>query len=147
MQTYVTDRIVGMGWPSESYLEGSVRNRMVDVERFFATRHALSLGKVMVYNLCSERTYERDTRFAGPRGQKQWRRYGFPDHNAPPLELMEAFCEDAAGFLGADADAVIAVHCKAGKGRTGTMIAALLVCLPRLPPPKWPAHLRSASRA
>ena len=35
-----------------------------------------------------------------------------------------AVCQDMHAFLEADENNVVAVHCKAGKGRTGTVIAA-----------------------
>ena len=46
---------------------------------------------------------------------------------APPLESVRRFCACAGAFLAADARNAVAVHCKAGKGRTGVFICALLV--------------------
>lgn len=108
-----------MGYPA-SGKEGLYRNHIDEVERFFNTRHA---GHFRVYNLCCERMYPPE-RFDG-----NSRRYPFHDHNACPIELIHAFCEDATAFLAEDAANVVAVHCKAGKGRTGLMCAALLIRL------------------
>ena len=57
--------------------------------------------------------------------------YPFADHNAPNFHLIEEFCKDAVDYLGRDEQNVIVVHCKAGKGRTGTMISSLLLYLSR----------------
>jgi phosphatidylinositol-3,4,5-trisphosphate 3-phosphatase/dual-specificity protein phosphatase PTEN len=116
--TYITPRIIAMGFPSTS-LEGLYRNNMEDVKRFFATRHKDSYK---VYNLCGEKTYPKDTFY------KQ-SYYPFPDHEAPPLNLLVPFCKDAKAFLDENEKNVVAIHCKAGKGRTGTFICALLIYL------------------
>ncbi len=41
--------------------------------------------------------------------------------------MMREFCEDAAAFLGGGEGRTIAVHCKAGRGRTGLMVCAYLL--------------------
>ena len=116
--TYITPRIIAMGYPSTSF-EGIYRNNMEDVKRFFATRHKDSYK---VYNLCGEKTYPKDTFY------KQ-SYYPFPDHEAPPLNLLLPFCQDAKAFLDEDEKNVVAIHCKAGKGRTGTFVCALMLYL------------------
>ena len=116
--SYITTRIIAMGLPSTS-LEGLYRNPMDEVQKFFNTRHP---SHYKVYNLCEEKNYPQNTFF------KQGY-YPFKDHEAPPLNLMKPFCEDAKQFLDEDENNVIAVHCKAGKGRTGTLICCLLMYL------------------
>lgn len=51
----------------------------------------------------------------------------FDDHNPPRMEQFRTCLEDMHAWLAADPANVVAVHCKAGKGRTGTIIAAYLV--------------------
>lgn len=91
---------------------------MSDVLRFFNQRHRAHGYKV--YNLCSEKTYD-------PARFQHYGYYPFRDHNPPPLQLIAKFCQDMDEFLSASPDHVAAVHCKAGKGRTGTMICCYLL--------------------
>ena len=116
--TYITTRIIGMGLPSTS-IEGIYRNNMDDVKRFFATRHK---DHYKVYNLCEEKAYPKDSFY------KQGY-YPFVDHEAPPISLLIAFCQDAESFLKENEKNVVAIHCKAGKGRTGTFICCLMLSL------------------
>jgi phosphatidylinositol-3,4,5-trisphosphate 3-phosphatase/dual-specificity protein phosphatase PTEN len=114
--TYITTKIIAMGYPSSS-IEGFYRNPIEEVQKFLNERHP---KHYKVYNLCKEREYPKDTFF------KQGY-FPFKDHEAPPLNLMRPFCEDAKKFLEEDENNVIAIHCKAGKGRTGTFICCLLL--------------------
>ncbi|KAF9899773.1 hypothetical protein EC991_008339 [Linnemannia zychae] len=91
-----------MGYPSRS-LEAFYRNPMSDVEK------------------CSERSYS-DQRFHGRVAQ-----FPFPDHSPPPFQLIHPFCEDVSDWLHTTSGNVVAIHCKAGKGRTGVMICSFLV--------------------
>ncbi|XP_048746158.2 phosphatidylinositol 3,4,5-trisphosphate 3-phosphatase TPTE2-like isoform X4 [Ostrea edulis] len=49
------------------------------------------------------------------------------DHNVPRLKDMINFCSDIKEWLKANENNIIAVHCKGGKGRTGTMICTWLI--------------------
>ena len=114
--SYITERIIAMGMPS-SKLEGLYRNSMDEVQKFLNTRHPLHYK---VYNLCEEKDYPKNSFYKQDI-------FPFKDHEAPPLNLMKSFCEDAKKFLDEDNKNIVAIHCKAGKGRTGTMICCLLM--------------------
>ena len=116
--TYITPKIIAMGKPSTS-IEGIYRNNLDDVLQFFNQRH---FQHYKVYNLCEEDFYPPNTFF------KQ-ASFPFQDHEAPPLNLIHPFCVDAKKFLELDPENVVAIHCKAGKGRTGTFISCLLLYL------------------
>ena len=115
--TYITPRIIAMGFPSDD-MEQVYRNPYSDVYRLLQTQHS---SKYNVYNLCSERDYD------SALFHQRVYRFPFDDHNAPALASILTFCQHASTWLAADVDNVVAIHCKAGKGRTGLMIAALLL--------------------
>eukprot|EP00644_Phytophthora_capsici_P013797 jgi/Phyca11/120019/e_gw1.40.482.1 len=116
--TYVTQRLVALGYPAEK-IEGIYRNHYRDVFRFFEQRHP---GRYRVYNLCVERRYAPDEKFHGRVAE-----FGFEDHCPPPLSLMLPFCQDVHVWLEANLENVVAVHCKAGKGRTGVMLCVYML--------------------
>ena len=114
--SYITPCIIAMGFPSESF-EGLYRNNMQDVQSFLQQRHG---DQYKVYNLCSERSYPPD-RFP------HTARFPFDDHQPSPVNMIDAFCRDAHAWLSHSPQRVIVTHCKAGKGRTGFMIACYLL--------------------
>ena len=108
-------KIIAMGWPSIG-AEGLYRNHIDEVARFFDEHHP---NQFKIYNLCAERHYD-----SSPFGAAEVVRYPFPDHNPPPLSLFLPFCKDIEAYLARNDGNVAVIHCKAGKGRTGTVISA-----------------------
>lgn len=114
---YITKRIIAMSFPS-SGIDGYYRNRIETVAKFFDEKHH---SKYKIYNLCSERSYD-PSYFHG-----RVERFLIDDHNVPSLKEAIRFAKDVREWMSADPKNVIAVHCKGGKGRTGTMICIWLL--------------------
>lgn len=115
--TYVTDRVIAMSFPS-SGKQSFYRNPIKEVARFFDTKHE---GHYKVYNLCSEKGY--DPQFFHYKVERIF----IDDHNVPSLEDMLKYTANVREWMAADPKNIIAIHCKGGKGRTGTMICTWLI--------------------
>jgi len=106
-----------MGFPSEG-IEGVYRNDMQSVQSFLTKYHD---RHYKVYNLCSERAYPPKL------FRNSYSAFPFDDHGPCSFEVLLDFCEDAYKYLMRDKRNVVLAHCKAGKGRTGTVLASLLL--------------------
>ncbi|XP_067889530.1 putative tyrosine-protein phosphatase TPTE isoform X2 [Heterodontus francisci] len=115
--TYITDRVIAMSFPS-SGKQSLYRNPIEEVARFFDTKHK---DHYKVYNLCSEKGY--NPRYFHYRVERVF----IDDHNVPALEDMLKFTANVRDWMAADEKNVIAIHCKGGKGRTGTMVCTWLI--------------------
>jgi len=122
--TYVTTNIIAMSFPSKGS-KAVYRNKIDHVAKFFEEKYSDSSHiDYMIYNLCSEMEYDH-RKFHG-----NVRRYQIDDHNVPRLEEMVKLVEDVRAWLRGGEEGrqrVVALHCKGGKGRTGTMICAVLI--------------------
>eukprot|EP00347_Sterkiella_histriomuscorum_P014124 403362076 len=130
---YIMPTIIAMGFPSFTG-EGIYRNKIEMVQQFLMEKHGQD--NVKIYNLCAEadRQYS-PSLFPTFRVNK----YPFPDHNITSIQNIFSFCLDAALFLQQKSQdytiskdsqrkpPAIAIHCKAGKGRTGLMVCAFLI--------------------
>ncbi|XP_060942106.1 putative tyrosine-protein phosphatase TPTE [Limanda limanda] len=115
--TYVTDRVIAMSFPS-SGKQSFYRNPIGEVARFLDAKHE---DHYKVYNLCSEKGY--DPQFFHYKVERVF----IDDHNVPSLEDMLKYTANVREWMSADPKNIIAIHCKGGKGRTGTLVCTWLI--------------------
>jgi hypothetical protein len=119
--TYIDKDLVAMGVPTVGFWNTFVRNSLYEVARFFKINHQ---GHFRVYNACPEMPYP-EWPFNKVGGSMTC--YKIQDHSPPRMEQFLTFLEDARQFRSAHEENVIAIHCKAGKGRTGSLCCAWLL--------------------
>jgi protein-tyrosine phosphatase len=116
--TYVTAKLIAMSVPSEG-VEAFYRNPIGEVVRFFQTKHA---DHYCLFNLVPERKYSY-ARFGAHRVVESF----MGDHNPAPLHQLIDVCGKIHAFLSKHPGNTAAVHCKGGKGRTGTVLCCYLL--------------------
>ncbi|GAA5986016.1 hypothetical protein JCM11641_004902 [Rhodosporidiobolus odoratus] len=128
----LTNRIIIMGYPASGFA-ALYRNKRSDVLRFlepFAPHYK-------IFNLCPlyENSYDASafTHKGIDREGEPVARFPWPDHHPPPLSLMRIMSGEAKRWYAADEKNVVVIHCKAGKGRSGSFAISLLITLPGLP--------------
>ncbi|KAK7683205.1 hypothetical protein QCA50_013878 [Cerrena zonata] len=116
---YITDRVIVMGYPATG-MEGLYRNKREHAIKFLEHRHGKSFW---VFNFCplKENSYPASV-FDG-----RVSRYPFPDHHAPPLAILPLIAREMQVWLDGSPERVAVLHCKAGKGRSGTMACSYLL--------------------
>ncbi|KZT61705.1 hypothetical protein CALCODRAFT_490953 [Calocera cornea HHB12733] len=124
-----------MGYPATG-VAAMYRNDRREAKKFIEHRHG---DKYWVFNFCPLTENAYDPAFFNGHVS----RYPFPDHHAPPLALLALAVREMHAWLSADPERVIVVHCKAGKGRSGTLACAYLLTLEA--PPAAPKLQRSVT--
>jgi protein-tyrosine phosphatase len=117
--------VVAMGFPAQGY-ESFYRNNIKDVLRFFQNEHQ---NKVKVYNMCIEQAhiYPKNKFSNENTNDIKVALFPFADHSSCPVKLILEFCVDLCNYLLQSKNSLAAIHCKAGKGRTGVMICSYLI--------------------
>ncbi|KAL0206613.1 hypothetical protein P9112_001920 [Eukaryota sp. TZLM1-RC] len=117
--SYITSQIIAMGYPSHG-VRALYRNPYHQVKRFMDSNHS---GKYRIYNLCAEPSFQYDASLF----ENRLACFPFLDHSPPPFSLIPSWCSDLESWLSNNNDHIAAIHCKAGKGRTGLCICTFLL--------------------
>ncbi|OIW28781.1 phosphatases II [Coniochaeta ligniaria NRRL 30616] len=134
---YVTSNIIATSGPSQTYPQRAYRNPLDRLVAFLDSRHGDGWA---IWEFRAEGTGYPDEAV-----YNRIRHYPWPDHHPPPFALVpmimasmrnwlregggEAAGRDMESHEGREgkSDKVIVVHCKAGKGRSGSMACSFLV--------------------
>jgi protein-tyrosine phosphatase len=109
-------RLIAMGIPGDK-VDKVWRNNASEVADFFRRFHA---AQFLIYNL-SGLTYDYS------KFENRVVECGWPDHHATSMELIHGIVLSIYGFLARDEKNCAAVHCLAGRSRTGMIIACYLL--------------------
>ncbi|TVY40054.1 Phosphatidylinositol 3,4,5-trisphosphate 3-phosphatase and dual-specificity protein phosphatase [Lachnellula occidentalis] len=123
---YVTDNIIATSGPSGTYPQRAYRNPLDQLVKFLDYKHGKEWA---IWEFRAEGTGYPDSEVYG----RVWH-YPWPDHHPPPFRLVPMIMAGMRNWLheGAEEgkareDRVVVVHCKAGKGRSGTMACSYLI--------------------
>lgn len=114
--SYITPKVIAMAFPGEG-IRKLYRNSIDSVKNFLTERHGT---KSLVINISGEK-YSYDV------FDNNVLEYDWIDHQAPKICTLFKICEKMYEFCSKDNDNVVAVNCRAGKGRTGTVICCFLL--------------------
>ncbi|KAL2352458.1 hypothetical protein BJ546DRAFT_951858 [Cryomyces antarcticus] len=120
---YVTDNIIATSGPSGTYPQRAYRNPLDALVKFLDYKHGADWA---IWEFRAEGTGYPDSEVHN----RVWH-YPFPDHHPPPFALIPNVMASMRNWLkGKDTQGknrVVVVHCKAGKGRSGTASCSYLI--------------------
>ncbi|KAL1585488.1 hypothetical protein WHR41_05600 [Cladosporium halotolerans] len=116
---YVTDNIIATSGPSGTFPQIAYRNPLKDLVSFLDSKHG---SEWAIWEFRAEGTGYPDEEVYG-----RIRHYPWPDHHPPPFGLIPLIVGSMRNWLKEKDDRVVVVHCKAGKGRSGTVSCSYLI--------------------
>ena len=114
--SYITPRLVAMSLPGEG-VHKVYRNSISSVSRFLNTRHP---QKYKILNLSG-------IPYDYARFNNQVEDYKWQDHYPPEIDILFRACLSMDEWLKQDPENIIVTNCRAGKGRTGTLICCYMI--------------------
>ena len=119
----IVSSVIATSGPSSTYPQRAYRNPTDALVKFLDQKHGTHWA---IWEFRAEGTGYPDSEVHG-----RIRHYPWPDHHPPPFGLMPNIMASMRNWLkdpGAKENArVVVVHCKAGKGRSGTVACSYLI--------------------
>ncbi|KAF2193098.1 hypothetical protein K469DRAFT_652922 [Zopfia rhizophila CBS 207.26] len=116
---YVTDHIIATSGPSGTYPQRAYRNPLDSLVKFLDYKHGKDWA---IWEFRAEGTGYPDSEV-----YNRIYHYPFPDHHPPPFALIPNIMASMRNWLKEKKGRVVVVHCKAGKGRSGTASCSYLI--------------------
>ncbi|KAF2837157.1 phosphatidylinositol-3,4,5-trisphosphate 3-phosphatase [Patellaria atrata CBS 101060] len=116
---YVTDNIIATSGPSGTYPQRAYRNPLNALVKFLDHKHKHNWA---IWEFRAEGTGYPDSEVY----DRIWH-YPWPDHHPPPFALIPNIMASMRNWLHGEKGRVVVVHCKAGKGRSGTASCSYLI--------------------
>ncbi|KAF2799846.1 phosphatidylinositol-3,4,5-trisphosphate 3-phosphatase [Melanomma pulvis-pyrius CBS 109.77] len=116
---YVTDKIIATSGPSGTYPQRYYRNPLDSLVKFLDSKHGQDWA---IWEFRAEGTGYPDSEVYG-----RVYHYPFPDHHPPPFAIIPHMMASMRNWLHEKEGRVVVVHCKAGKGRSGTASCSYLI--------------------
>ena len=116
---YVTDKIIATSGPSGTFPQIAYRNPLKEVVRFLDTKHGADWA---IWEFRAEGTGYPDEEV-----YNRVRHYPWPDHHPQTFALIPLIVGSMRNWLREKEGRVVVVHCKAGKGRSGTVSCSYLI--------------------
>ncbi|ODV97794.1 hypothetical protein PACTADRAFT_14296 [Pachysolen tannophilus NRRL Y-2460] len=116
---YITDNLIVCSGPVDDFLHKRYRNNLDQIIDFLNANHGSNNWKF--FNLRAEKlgyTLADENRIEY---------LPFLDHEAPPFYLIHEIVTKITDYLNSDTSKVAVIHCKAGKGRSGTIACCYLM--------------------
>jgi protein-tyrosine phosphatase len=119
--------VIATSGPSGTYPQRAYRNPLDSLVKFLDSKHGEDWA---IWEFRAEGTGYPDSEV-----YNRVYHYPFPDHHPPPFALIPNIMASMRNWLHEKKGRVVVVHCKAGKGRSGTASCSYLIS-----EEGWPVH-------